>query len=133
MKQVFFASLVVLGSYAAAFAHSKSEETTPTDASPVTAVDQIEIRFDDPMRVTAVSLVGPNGDTATLLAKLVLFAGLLSLAARNKFRLVPAMVQSAQAAGKKLRCSTAFEALAIGAILIVTAVLTSVTTPAVNL
>ena len=63
MKQVFFAFLVVLGSYAAAFAHSKSVATTPADASRVTAVDQIEIRFDDPMRVTAVSLVGPNGDT----------------------------------------------------------------------
>ena len=63
MKQVFFASLLVLGSYAAAFAHSESEETTPANDSRVTAVDQIEIRFDDPMRVTAVALVGPNGDT----------------------------------------------------------------------
>ena len=69
----------------------------------------------------------------TLLIKLVLVAGLLSLAALNKFRLVPAMIHSAQAAGKKLRRSIAFEALAIGAILIVTAVLTSVTTPPVNM
>ena len=69
----------------------------------------------------------------TLFAKLVLVAGLLSLAALNKFRLVPAMVQSAQGAGKKLRRSIAFEAIAIGAILIVTAVLTGVTTPPVNL
>ncbi|MBF9040989.1 copper transporter [Rhodobacterales bacterium LSUCC0387] len=69
----------------------------------------------------------------TLFAKLVLVAGLLSLAALNKFRLVPAMVQSAQGAGKKLRRSIAFEAITIGAILIVTAVLTGVTTPPVNL
>ena len=38
MKQVFFASLLVLGSYAAAFAHSESEETTPANDSRVTAV-----------------------------------------------------------------------------------------------
>jgi len=69
----------------------------------------------------------------TLLIELVLVAGLLSLAALNKFRLVPSMIHSAQAAGKKLRRSIAFEALAIGAILIVTAVLTSVTTPPVNM
>lgn len=81
----------------------------------------------------SLSLLFTTDYGVTLLAKLVLVAGLLSLAALNKFRLVPEMGQSAQAAGKKLRRSIAFEAIAIGTILIVTAVLTSVTTPPVNM
>ena len=81
----------------------------------------------------SLSLLFTTDYGVTLFAKLVLVAGLLSLAALNKFRLVPEMGQSAQAAGKKLRRSIAFEAIAIGAILIVTAALTSVTTPPVNM
>lgn len=81
----------------------------------------------------SLSLLFTTDYGVTLVAKLVLVAGLLSLAALNKFRLVPEMGQSAQAAGKKLRRSIAFEAIAIGTILIVTAALTSVTTPPVNM
>lgn len=45
-----------------ASAHSKSEVTTPADGTTVTSVDTIEIRFDAPMRVTAISLAGDSGD-----------------------------------------------------------------------
>ena len=81
----------------------------------------------------SLSLLFTTDYGVTLLAKLVLVAGLLSLAAFTKFRLVPEMVQSAQAASKKLRRSIAIEGIAIGAILVVTATLTSVTTPPVNM
>ena len=81
----------------------------------------------------SLSLLLTTDYGVTLLAKLILVAGLLSLAALNRFRLVPEMVRSAQAASKKLRRSIAFEAIAIVAILIVTATLTSVTTPPINM
>ena len=81
----------------------------------------------------SLSLLFTTDYGVTLLAKLILVAGLLSLAALNRFRLVPEMVQSAQAAGKKLRRFIAIEGIAIGASLVVTATLTSVTTPPVNM
>lgn len=81
----------------------------------------------------SLSLLFTTDYGVTLLIKLVLVTGLLSLAALNKFRLVPAMIHSAQTASKKLRRSIAFEALVIGAILIMTAALTTVTTPPVNM
>lgn len=62
MKLILLACVLVLSSYAGAKAHSKSEETTPVNMSSVTEVDQIEIRFDDPMRVTAIALTGPDGE-----------------------------------------------------------------------
>ena len=40
----------------AALAHSKSETTVPADGATVAAVETIEMRFDAPMRVTAVKL-----------------------------------------------------------------------------
>ena len=40
-----------------ALAHSKSEVTVPADGATVTAVETIEMRFDAPMRVTAVKLM----------------------------------------------------------------------------
>ena len=46
------------------FAHSKAEQTTPADNTTVEAVEVIEIRFDDPMRVTAISMTGPDGDVS---------------------------------------------------------------------
>jgi copper resistance protein C len=45
-----------------AIAHSKAEDTTPAHEAIVDAVEAIEIRFDDPMRVTAITLTGPEGD-----------------------------------------------------------------------
>lgn len=62
MKLILLACVLVMSSYGGARAHSKSEETTPVNMSSVTEVDQIEIRFDDPMRVTAISLTGPDGE-----------------------------------------------------------------------
>lgn len=44
-----------------ALAHSKAEETLPVNDTTVTALEIIEIHFDDPMRVTAISLTGPSG------------------------------------------------------------------------
>lgn len=61
MIRTSLSALVVATVAMAAFAHSKSEQTTPADAATVTSVDKIEIRFDDPMRVTAISLTGPEG------------------------------------------------------------------------
>ena len=45
-------------------AHSKSETTTPADGAIISSVEAIEIRFDAPMRVTAVSLENQAGDVA---------------------------------------------------------------------
>lgn len=69
----------------------------------------------------------------TLIAKVAVVSGLLGLAALNKLRLVPALAQAHANATKNLQRSIKFEALAVGAILIATASLTSVTTPPVNL
>lgn len=44
------------------FGHSKAEQSTPEHNATVETVEVIEIRFDDPMRVTAFTLKGPDGD-----------------------------------------------------------------------
>jgi putative copper resistance protein D len=69
----------------------------------------------------------------TLLCKITVFAVLLSLAAQNKLKLVPAQARDSAIGGAKLRRSIKIEGLCVLAILIVTATLTSVTTPPVNL
>jgi methionine-rich copper-binding protein CopC len=46
------------------FGHSKAEQTTPGNNATVETVEVIEIRFGDPMRVTAISMKGPDGDVA---------------------------------------------------------------------
>lgn len=69
----------------------------------------------------------------TLLAKLGLVAGLMGLAAANKWRLVPALGKGKSGAQRHLRHSIKAEILVIAIILIATATLTSVTTPPVNL
>lgn len=69
----------------------------------------------------------------TLLAKLGVVTGLMGLAALNKYRLVPALAKGHPAAESTLRRSITMEAVAIGLILLATAILTSVTTPPVNL
>lgn len=57
------ASVALLALAAAqAGAHSKSEKTTPADRATVTSADVIEIEFDDPMRVTVISVEGPDGE-----------------------------------------------------------------------
>ena len=63
----------------------------------------------------------------TFLAKLTIVAGLLALATANKFRFVPAMMRGDQQGAVHLRHSIRWETLAIATILIITAVLTTVT------
>lgn len=69
----------------------------------------------------------------TLLFKLTLVVGLLGLAAHNKWRLVPALAAGEVSAGKRLRNSIRWECAIIAAVLLVTATLTSVTTPPINM
>lgn len=63
----------------------------------------------------------------TLLAKLAIVASLLALATANKLRFVPAIQAGDTAAANHLRQSIKLEMLAVGAILIITAVLTTIT------
>lgn len=62
MKQIILALATTLAMATAALGHSKAEDTTPAGGDTVTTVDVIELRFDDPMRVTAIVLTGPNGE-----------------------------------------------------------------------
>jgi putative copper resistance protein D len=84
------------------------------------------------MTGSAAALVG-TAYGLTLMAKLCVVSLLLGLGALNKWRLVPAVVAGRPFADRALRRSIAAEALAIAIILLVTATLTSVTTPPVNL
>jgi copper resistance protein C len=61
MKVNIIAGLMVAMLATGASAHSKAEETTPANDATVKTVNAIEMRFDDPMRVTAISLTGPGG------------------------------------------------------------------------
>ncbi|SDZ52557.1 hypothetical protein SAMN05444004_11921 [Jannaschia faecimaris] len=62
MKQNILAGLMMATLATGALAHSKAEDTTPVHESTATTVEAIEMRFDDPMRVTAITLTGPEGD-----------------------------------------------------------------------
>lgn len=62
MKQIILAVGAALAMASAAHAHSKTEATTPAGGATVETVEVIELRFDDPMRVTAIALSGPDGD-----------------------------------------------------------------------
>lgn len=62
MNQTILALAAILATATAALTHSKAEETSPVDGSSVETVEVIELRFDDPMRVTAITLSGPDGD-----------------------------------------------------------------------
>ena len=64
-----------------------------------------------------------------LAVKLTLFAPLLGLAALNRYRLTPALRTGDLRAGARLRRSIRFEALAVLAILVTTAALTTVASP----
>jgi len=64
-----------------------------------------------------------------LLGKVGIVALLLLLAAANKWRLVPAFERGEATAPRRLRRSIALEMVLVGSILLVTAVLTSVTSP----
>ena len=60
LRSLTFATLLLVPSIA--FSHSKAEQTTPANNAIVDMVELIEIRFDSPMRVTAISMTGPEGD-----------------------------------------------------------------------
>lgn len=62
MKRITIWLAVMLVLPAAALSHSKAEQTIPALNATVETVEVIEIRFDDPMRVTAITLTGPEGD-----------------------------------------------------------------------
>ena len=62
LKSTAIAALLLLPT--SVFGHSKAEHTTPGNNTTVETVEMIEIRFDDPMRVIAISLKGPDGDVA---------------------------------------------------------------------
>nr|WP_254440264.1 CopD family protein [Ruegeria atlantica] len=68
-----------------------------------------------------------------LLAKVVIVSALLGLAALNKLRFVPALRAEKRGAEIALRRSISMEMLAVVLILFATAMLTSVTTPPINL
>ena len=61
IKQTLLGLAVVVAP-ALAFAHSKSEATTPADGATVTEVPELSMRFDDPMRIISVTLTSPEGD-----------------------------------------------------------------------
>ena len=64
LRTMTLAAIMALGLATSALAHSKSEVTVPADGATVKAVEAIEMRFDKPMRVTAVKLLGDGGDVA---------------------------------------------------------------------
>lgn len=70
---------------------------------------------------------------AALLAKLVVVTGLLALAARNKLVLVPALSRNEAGASARLRRAVRLEGGAVALILVLTAALTTVTTPPARL
>ena len=62
MIRSLFVILALLGLPMAAFAHSDSEGTTPQDGATLSDVSEFSMRFDDPMRVIAVTLTSDDGD-----------------------------------------------------------------------
>ena len=62
MRSKSFALAVILMLPTIVLGHSKAEQTTPGNNTTVQAVEAIEIRFDEPMRVTAILLTGPDGE-----------------------------------------------------------------------
>ncbi|WP_299826929.1 CopD family protein [uncultured Roseobacter sp.] len=77
--------------------------------------------------VTPSALSSPYGQMFAI--KLVLFAGVLSLAAVNKLKLTPALLASTPGARRRLRRSIGFEVALVAGILITTAALTTVSSP----
>ena len=55
---------IAIGSTSPAWSHSKKEGTTPADGTTVQAVEAIEMRFDKPMRIIAVTVKTAGDDVA---------------------------------------------------------------------
>ena len=83
--------------------------------------------------VGSVSALVGTAYGLTLLIKVAFVSVLLSLAALNKWRLVPALAQDLPDAPTSLRRAITLEMAVVGLILLATATLTSVTTPPVHL
>ncbi len=64
MIRTLIAGLLIAASATQGLAHSKSEKTTPANQATVRTVETIALWFDDPMRITAITLTGPEGDVA---------------------------------------------------------------------
>ena len=62
MIRAFIFGLALALTPTLATAHSKSEATTPADGATVTEVPELLMRFDDPMRIIAVSLVSADDE-----------------------------------------------------------------------
>jgi putative copper resistance protein D len=77
--------------------------------------------------VTPDALSTPYGQFFAI--KLILFAGVMCLAALNKLSLTPALVAAMPGANMRLRRSIQVETALIGAILAITATLTTISSP----
>lgn len=55
---------IAIGFASPAWSHSKKEGTTPADGATVQAVQAIEMRFDKPMRIIAVTVTAAGDDVA---------------------------------------------------------------------
>ena len=62
MKQIILALVAVLTLATAVLAHSKAKETTPANGATVKIIEAVELHFDNPMRITAIKLTGPDGE-----------------------------------------------------------------------
>ena len=62
MKKIILTLTAILAITTPALSHSKAEDTSPASGATVKIVEAIELRFDHPMRVTAIKLTGPDGE-----------------------------------------------------------------------
>ena len=62
MKKTLLTAIALTFMASGAFAHAAAEKTTPANEATVDTVDVIEMRFDNPMRVIAITVAGPEGD-----------------------------------------------------------------------
>ncbi len=62
MTRLIPALLATLTLNTAALAHSTTDVTIPAEGATVETVEVIAMRFDDPMRITAITLTGPEGE-----------------------------------------------------------------------
>lgn len=64
MKKTLITAIALTFMASGAFAHAAAEKTTPANEATVETVDVIEMRFDNPMRVIAITVAGPDGEVA---------------------------------------------------------------------
>ncbi|SFJ41501.1 copper resistance CopC family protein [Jannaschia pohangensis] len=64
MRRFLVAALAVLTLATGAQAHSALDSSEPADAATVAVVDTIALRFKDALRVTSITMTGPDGEVA---------------------------------------------------------------------